>query len=113
MLGKNPPRLNHDLAMAPYLISENNRMPILSKKKAEKSGVAYNNRNAETKRANAEKRMKNQKKATAKALKAFESRGPSKGNIMQNAFARAAENNYKHLHRGGTRRVRRGLRQRG
>jgi hypothetical protein len=78
-------------------------MPILSKKKAEKSGVAHNNRNANTKRANAEKRMKNQKKATAKALKAFESRGASKGNKNRNAFARTAANNYKSLHHGGTR----------
>lgn len=83
-------------------------MPILSKKKAEKSGVAHNNRNAETKRANAEKRMKNQKKATAKALKAFESRGASTGNKARNAFARTAANNYKRMHNGGTRKRRHG-----
>ena len=81
-------------------------MPILSKKKAEKSGVAHNNRNAETKRANAEKRMKNQKKATAKALRMFESRGASKANIFQNKRAAVAEHNYKTLHNGGTRKRR-------
>jgi len=83
-------------------------MPILSKKKAEKSGVAHNNRNANTKRANAEKRMKNQKKATAKALKAFESRGASTGNKARNAFARTAANNYKSLKNGGGTRKRHG-----
>jgi carbamate kinase len=82
-------------------------MPILSKKKAEKSGIAHNNRNAETKRANAEKRMKNQKKSTAKALRMLnKGRGPSVGNIRQNKRAAATEHNYKTLHNGGTRRRR-------
>ena len=82
-------------------------MPILSKKKAEKSGVVYNNRNAETKRANAEMRMKKAKKNTAKALKMLQSRGPSIGNIRQNKYAAAREHNYKNLHKGGTRKRRR------
>jgi len=79
-------------------------MPILSKKKA---GNKFNNRNAETRRANAEKRMKNQKKATAKGLKMLESRGPSKGNIQHEKYAAAREPGpHNHLHRlnGGTRR---------
>jgi hypothetical protein len=78
------------------------RMPILSKKKA---GNKFNNRNAETRRANAEKRMKNQKKATAKGLKMLQSRGPSIGNIQHEKYAAAREPGPRgESYHGGTRR---------
>ena len=81
-----------------------------AKKAAAKAGVAAaanaakNTRNAETRRANAEMRMKKERKNTAKALKMLQSRGPSIGNIRQNKRAAATAENYKNLHKGGTRR---------
>ena len=87
-------------------------MPILSKKKAAAAGVAHNNRSPETKRANAEMRMKKERKNTAKALKMFKS-GPSKANIDQNKRAAATEHNYKTLHNGGTRKRRASSRRHG